>query len=69
MKAVQAVIASNGVPYFQMRSVGSYSTPGREKKGMNEGKYRPFVGVIPVKKSSNDLAKIIAVGSKYSFFL
>ena len=33
MKAVRPVIASNEVPYLQMRSVVSHSTPGREKKG------------------------------------
>ena len=33
MKAVRAVIASNGDPYFQMRSVRSHSTSGREKEG------------------------------------
>ena len=32
MKAVGSVIASNGVPYLQMRSVGSHSTSGREKE-------------------------------------
>ena len=30
---VRPVIASNGVPYFQMRSVGSHSMSGREKEG------------------------------------
>ena len=33
MKAVWPLIASNGVPYLQMRSVGSHSTSGREKEG------------------------------------
>ena len=33
MKAVRPVIASNGVPYPQMKSVGSHSTSGREKEG------------------------------------
>ena len=33
MKAVQPSITSNGVPYLQMRSVGSYnSTSGREER-------------------------------------
>ena len=31
MKAVRPVIASNGVPYLQMRSVGSHSTSGRAR--------------------------------------
>ena len=29
-RAVRQVIASNGVPFLQMRSVGSHSTSGRE---------------------------------------
>ena len=33
IKAVRPVIASNGVPYLQMRSVGSHSTSGRKKEG------------------------------------
>ena len=33
MKAVRTVIASNRVPYIQMRSVGSHSTSGMEKEG------------------------------------
>jgi hypothetical protein len=36
MKAVRPVITSNGVPYLQMRSVGSHSTSGREKEGKKE---------------------------------
>ena len=32
-RAVRSVIASSGVPFLQMRSVGSHSTLGREKKG------------------------------------
>ena len=35
MKAVGPVITSNGVPYIQMTSIGSHSTSGREKKGMD----------------------------------
>ena len=31
MKAVRSVIASNGVPYLQMRSLGSHSTSGRKE--------------------------------------
>ena len=34
--AMRPVIASNGVPYLQMRSVGSHSTSGREKEGIKE---------------------------------
>ena len=34
--AVGPVIASNGVHFFQMRSVGSHSTSGREKEGIKE---------------------------------
>ena len=34
--AVRPVIASNEVPFFQMRSVGSHSTSGREKEGIKE---------------------------------
>ena len=34
--AVGPVIASNGVPFLQMRSVGSHSTSGREKEGNKE---------------------------------
>ena len=36
MKALRPVIASNGVPYFQMRSVGSPGTLGKEKEGKKE---------------------------------
>ena len=34
--AVRPVIASNGVPFLQMRSVGSHGTSGREKEGIKE---------------------------------
>ena len=34
--AVRPVISSNGVLFFQMRSVGSHSTSGREKEGNKE---------------------------------
>ena len=37
MKSVRSVIASNGVPSLQMRSVGSHNTFGREKEGRKEG--------------------------------
>ena len=36
LKAVRPVIASNGVPFLQMRSVGSHSMSGREKEGNKE---------------------------------
>jgi hypothetical protein len=32
MKAVRPVIGSNGVPYLQMRPVGSQSMSGREER-------------------------------------
>ena len=32
MKALRSVIASNGVPYLQMKSVGLHSTSGRRKE-------------------------------------
>ena len=34
--AVRPAIASNGVPFLQMRSVGSQSTSGRGKQGNKE---------------------------------
>ena len=33
MGAARSVIASNGVPYLKIKSVGSYSKSGRERKG------------------------------------
>ena len=36
MKAVLPVIASNGVPYLKMSSVGSQSTSGRVKEEKKE---------------------------------
>ena len=36
MKAVRPVIASYGVPFLQMRSVGQLSTSGRENEGNKE---------------------------------
>ena len=39
MKAVRTVIDLNGILYLKMRSVGSYSTSGREEEGNKEGKY------------------------------
>ena len=33
MKAEGSVIALNGVIYLQFKSVGSHSTPGRQKEG------------------------------------
>ena len=35
--AVRPVIASNGVPFLQMRLVGPHSTSGKEKEGNKEG--------------------------------
>ena len=35
-EAVRPVIASNGVPFLQMRSVGLHSTSEREKEGNKE---------------------------------
>ena len=29
--------ASNGVPFLQLKSIGSHSTSGREKEGKEEG--------------------------------
>ena len=45
--AVRPVIASNGVNFLQMRSVGSHSTSGREKEGNKERTivYRPAYAV------------------------
>ena len=34
--AVRPVIASNGIPFLQIRSVGSHSMTGREKEGNKE---------------------------------
>ena len=34
--AVRPVIASNGVPFLQMRSVGLHTTSGRKKEGNKE---------------------------------
>ena len=36
MKAGLPVMSSNGVPYFQMRSVGSHSMSERDKEGNKE---------------------------------
>ena len=36
MKAVRPVIASNRVPYLQIRLVGSHSTSGNQKEGKKE---------------------------------
>ena len=36
LKAVRSFIASDGIPYLQMRSVGSQSTSEREKEEMEE---------------------------------
>ena len=39
MKELCDVIASNGVPFLQMRSVGSHSMSGREVEGKKERTY------------------------------
>ena len=36
MKAARPVIVSDGVPYFQMMSVGSHNTSGRVNEGKKE---------------------------------
>ena len=36
MKAVRPVIASNEVPYLQIRLVGMHSTSGKDKEEMKE---------------------------------
>ena len=36
MKALRSVIASNEVPFLQMRLLGSHSTSGRAKDGNEE---------------------------------
>ena len=43
-KTVRSVIASNGVPYLQMRSLGSHSTSGKDEEG-KKGKDVPFEGL------------------------
>ena len=35
-RLMKGLCASNGVPFLQMRSVGSHSTSGREKEGIKE---------------------------------
>ena len=35
MKSVRPVVASNWVPYLEMTSIGSHSTPWRENEGKN----------------------------------
>ena len=42
MKAARPVIASNGVPYLLIRSVGSHSTSGRRKKIGKEQPKQPL---------------------------
>ena len=48
IKVVRSVIASNGVHYFKMRSVGSHSTSGREKEG-NKGRTGLHTSVLPIR--------------------
>ena len=45
MKPGRPVIVSNGVPYLQMRSVGSHTTSGREKEGKRKEKGKDRVGI------------------------
>ena len=42
MKAVRSVIASNGIPYLQMRSAGLHRTSGRK---MEENKERTGIAL------------------------
>ena len=48
MKAMRSVIASNGVPYLQMRSLGLHSTSERGKKEKKErlGSKYPFKDIF-----------------------
>ena len=43
---VRPVITSNGVPFLQMRSVGSHATSGREKEGNGERMRCILVGIL-----------------------
>ena len=43
MKALQQFIASNGVPYLQMTTVGLHSISGRENKGKYEWDISEFI--------------------------
>jgi hypothetical protein len=38
MNSLRLIIASNGVTYLQLRSVGSHSTSTREKEGRKKGR-------------------------------
>ena len=51
MKAVLPVIASNRVPYLQMRSVGSHSRSGDEKEGKKKrtGSLSHFIQGLVIK--------------------
>ena len=48
MKTERPVIASNGIPYLQMSSVGSYSTSEREKERKKERITSPECHLLPV---------------------
>ena len=51
MKAIRPIIASNGVPYGQIRSVGTHGTSGKE----DEGKLKPFYCTCIVHHIDNGL--------------
>ena len=55
--AVRPAIASNGVPFLQMRSVGTNSTSGREKEGEKEsmGKWFLYHHIL------NDILNIVVI--------
>ena len=53
MKSVGVVIISIGVPYLQMRSEGSYMTPGRAKEGKKEKTRKYRVGSDPPGLANN----------------
>ena len=43
---LRPVIASNGVPFLQMRSVGSHRMSVREKEGKYEGSILAYVAIL-----------------------
>jgi hypothetical protein len=51
VKAMRSIIASNGVPYLQLRSVGSHDTSGKE----DEGTLKPFYCTCIVHHIDNGL--------------
>ena len=50
LKIVRPVIASNGIPYLQMTSVGSHKTSGREGEGRKEGRKERIGREVGTKK-------------------